>query len=139
MTDCIFCNQIPDQAILYQSPYFKVVFDINPIQTGHLLIMSKEHYTSLSQLPRPALHDLIELEAELTGLLEEILPINGVTLARNDKDLMDAGTHFHSHLIPRIKGDGFWDKLDLEIQDFDLQTLKKQVKHLRRNHDSNQT
>ncbi|WP_405054576.1 hypothetical protein [Streptococcus handemini] len=35
--------------------------------------------------------------------MEQILPIDGVTLARNDKDLMDEGTHLHSYLIPQKK------------------------------------
>lgn len=34
---CIFCHQIEEIDILYQTEYFKVVWDIDPIQTGHLL------------------------------------------------------------------------------------------------------
>lgn len=47
---CIFCHQIEEIDILYQTEYFKVVWDIDPIQTGHLLIISKDHYDTLSQV-----------------------------------------------------------------------------------------
>ena len=129
MKTCIFCHHISEQDLLYQTEHFKLVFDIDPIQTGHLLLISKDHYTSISQLPLPILHELVETQAHLVGLLEECLPIDGVTIASNDKDLMDDGTHFHIHLIPRLKGDGFWDKigiqeLPLPIEDF-LKELKR--------------
>ena len=129
MKTCIFCHHISEQDILYQTEHFKLVLDIDPIQTGHLLLISKDHYTSISQLPLPILHELVETQAYLVGLLEACLPIDGVTIASNDKDLMDDGTHFHVHLIPRIKGDGFWDKIEIEelplaIEDF-LKELKR--------------
>lgn len=117
---CIFCHQITDQQIIHQTERFKVVFDIDPIQTGHLLIISKDHYESLTELPTVALHELIELERKVTKLLEEYLPIDGVTIAGNDKGLMDTGTHFHVHLIPRKKTDGFWEPLNIAKESWDL-------------------
>ncbi|WP_405054575.1 HIT family protein [Streptococcus handemini] len=40
---CIFCHDISEESILYQSRHFKLVWDIDPIQTGHVLIISKDH------------------------------------------------------------------------------------------------
>lgn len=128
MTDCIFCNQIHDKVILYQTKHFKLIFDIHPIQTGHLLLISKRHYASITQLSADELHDLIETEAYLVSMLEETLPIDGVTLASNDKNLMDKGTHFHVHLIPRIANDGFWEPLDVKKEDFLLDNFLKKLK-----------
>lgn len=128
MKKCIFCHHITDRQILYQTEHFKLVFDIEPIQTGHLLLISKEHYTSLGDLPSAVLYDLIETQANLVKLLEEKLPIDGVTLASNDKDLMDEGTHFHVHLIPRIKNDGFWDKLKIEQVQLPLEKFLEDLK-----------
>lgn len=126
---CIFCNDILEENILYQTEYFKLVWDIDPIQTGHLLIISKEHFTSLSELPLPVLHELAEVEQTITRLLEQTLPIDGVTLARNDKDLMDQGTHFHSHLIPRKKDDCFWEQIVISQHPLSLEAFLKHLKH----------
>lgn len=128
MKTCIFCHHISEQQILYQTANFKLVFDIDPIQTGHLLLISKNHYNSLGQVPVALLHELIETQADLVRLLEETLPIDGVTIASNDKDLMDEGTHFHIHLIPRLKQDGFWDKLEIEPVSFPIEEFLKQLK-----------
>lgn len=128
MTDCIFCNQIHDEVVLYQTKHFKLVFDIHPIQTGHLLLISKRHYASITQLSADELHDLIETEAYLISMLEETLPIDGVTLASNDKNLMDKGTHFHVHLIPRTSNDGFWNSLNLKKEDFPINDFLKKLK-----------
>lgn len=128
MKECIFCHHISDSAVLYRTQHFKLVFDIEPIQTGHLLLISENHYESLTQLPLPVLHELIETEAYLVELMEEKLPIDGVTIASNDQNLMDEGTHFHVHLIPRTKNDGFWNMVDIEQIQLPIQSLLEKLK-----------
>ncbi|HEM6089703.1 TPA: HIT family protein [Streptococcus suis] len=116
---CIFCHQLKEEDILYQTEHFKVVWDIDPIQTGHLLIISKEHYDTLSQVPTAVRYELSDLEVFLTEKLCQTLAIDGVTLACNDR-LFDTGTHFHVHLIPRFRSDGFWDQISLAQVQLDL-------------------
>lgn len=128
MKNCIFYKEITDSHILYQTPHFKLVFDIDPIQTGHLLLISNVHYGSITELPTSALHDLIETQAYLVQLLETQLPIDGVTVASNDNYLMDDKTHFHIHLIPRRKEDGFWDTINIEQLSFSLEPFLEKLK-----------
>ncbi|CYU53164.1 HIT family protein [Streptococcus suis] len=116
---CIFCHQLKEEDILYQTEHFKVVWDIDPVQTGHLLIISKEHYDTLSQIPFAVRYELSDLEVFLTDKLCQELAIDGVTIACNDR-LFDAGTHFHVHLIPRFQSDGFWDRISLAQAQLDL-------------------
>lgn len=59
---CIFCHQLNENAILYQTKHFKVVWDIDPVQTAHLLIISKKHYDTLSQVPPAIRYELSDLE-----------------------------------------------------------------------------
>ncbi|MDH5042634.1 HIT family protein, partial [Enterococcus faecalis] len=40
MDKCIFCHGISNEDVLIQTDNFFVVFDIDPIQEGHLLIIS---------------------------------------------------------------------------------------------------
>ncbi|MGU7861391.1 HIT family protein [Streptococcus suis] len=121
---CIFCHQIEEIDILYQTEYFKVVWDIDPIQTGHLLIISKDHYDTLSQVPPTIRYELSDLEVFLTEKLCQTLAIDGVTTACNDR-LFNAGTHFHVHLIPRFQSDGFWDQISLAQVQLDLHRFLK--------------
>ncbi|MFH0423723.1 HIT family protein [Streptococcus sp. A11] len=121
---CIFCHQLKEEDILYQTEYFKVVWDIDPVQTGHLLIISKDHYDTLSQVPPVVRYELSDLEVFLTDKLCQALIIDGVTIACNDR-LFDVGTHFHVHLIPRFQEDGFWDQIRLRQAQMDLNKLLK--------------
>ncbi|HEM4413903.1 TPA: HIT family protein [Streptococcus suis] len=121
---CIFCHQLKEEDILYQTEHFKVVWDIDPIQTGHLLIASNDHYDTLSQVPPTVRYELSDLEVFLTDKLCQELTIDGVTIACNDR-LFDAGTHFHVHLIPRFRSDGFWDQISLTQVQLDLNAFLK--------------
>ncbi|HFH9947372.1 TPA: HIT family protein [Streptococcus suis] len=121
---CIFCHQLKEEDILYQTEHFKVVWDIYPIQTGHLLIISKEHYDTLSQVPPAVRYELSDLEVFLTEKLCQTLAVDGVTIACNDR-LFDTGTHFHVHLIPRLQSDGFWDQISLAQVQLDLHRFLK--------------
>ncbi len=60
MKACIFCQQIKLEQILSETEYFKVVFDINPVQMGHLLIISKKHAMDMRELLDEELFDLIK-------------------------------------------------------------------------------
>ncbi|HEM3702482.1 TPA: HIT family protein [Streptococcus suis] len=121
---CIFCHQLKEEDILYQTEHFKVVWDIDPIQTGHLLIISKDHYDTLSQVSPAVRYELSDLEVFLTEKLCQTLAIDGVTIACNDR-LFDTGTHFHVHLIPRLQSDGFWDQISLAQVQLDLHRFLK--------------
>ncbi|HEM4800836.1 TPA: HIT family protein [Streptococcus suis] len=121
---CIFCHQLEEEDIIYQTERFKVVWDIDPVQTGHLLIISKKHYDTLSQISPIIRYELSDLEVFLTDKLCQALAIDGVTIACNDR-LFDADTHFHLHLIPRFQSDGFWDQISLAQVQLDLNAFLK--------------
>ena len=52
--NCIFCKiaagEIPS-ATLYEDDDFRVILDIEPASKGHALILPKEHYANLYELP----------------------------------------------------------------------------------------
>ena len=53
-TDCIFCKiaagEIPSKTI-YEDERFRVILDISPASKGHALIIPKEHYANIYELP----------------------------------------------------------------------------------------
>ena len=56
---CIFCECIEDSQILAETDHFFMVYDINPIQKGHLLIISCLLYTSPSGYTQKAANYLM--------------------------------------------------------------------------------
>ncbi|WP_414043394.1 HIT family protein [Macrococcus sp. EM39E] len=117
---CIFCDGLKDEQIIYETKHFKIVFDINPEQAGHLLLISKAHYMNYLELPDDIALDLIQLERKMIHILENEMNIYGVSLIRNNGRVMDEGTHFHEHVIPRYKGDNFWSDKKTKLMSFDL-------------------
>lgn len=123
--DCVFCDQISSREILKRTSNFKLVYDIDPIQEGHLLIISMEHYMNILEIPNTVLHELIELQKEIVFLLESNFSVEGVTIMQNNGRIMDGGTHFHVHVIPRYLEDSFWDNQQVFRHELDLKKLKR--------------
>lgn len=124
MDKCIFCHGISNEDVLIQTDNFFVVFDIDPIQEGHLLIISKKHIMNISQLSNDLLLELSILEKKIINDIENNFQVLGITMAINNGRTMDDGVHFHVHIIPRYTNDEFWENIKIHKQKLDKQKLK---------------
>ena len=127
---CIFCSEITDEQILVESKSFKVIFDIDPVQLGHLLIISKSHIMDLREINIPQFIELMDLEKSIIEILENHFSITSVSVIQNNGPIMDEGTHFHVHLIPRYIDDNFWDNQIVKEHKLSLQELKVKLNAL---------
>lgn len=114
MRECIFCFGLKENQIFLETDFFKVLLDKDPIQSGHILIVAKEHRMSLKELTAAELVDLIYLEKRLVTIIEDHFEVLGITVLQNDAGVMQQGTHFHVHIVPRYQNDGFYDNQVLE-------------------------
>ncbi|WP_156300372.1 HIT family protein [Streptobacillus canis] len=127
---CIFCNEIKDEDVFYETENFKCVWNIFPIQEGHILVLSKKHFMNILELDQEVLVEMINLQKKLTYILEENKEVLGVTVSYNNGKIMHPGTHFHFHVVPRYLADGFWDKIDVERVKFDKLEFENRIKKL---------
>ena len=107
--DCIFCKiingDLPSKTV-YEDDLIKVIMNINPNTNGHLLVLPKEHYINIMDIPDEVVtHSLKVIRETLFPLLKERLNCEGLTLAENN-ELGQEIKHFHIHLIPRYPDDG---------------------------------
>ena len=54
MDDCIFCklaNGVFPTATLYEDDDFRVILDLGPASKGHALVLPKQHYANLYEIP----------------------------------------------------------------------------------------
>ena len=107
--NCIFCKiangEIPS-ATLYEDEAFRVILDLNPASKGHALVLPKDHYANLFEIPADVLGRAAEVAKTVGTKLYEGLHADGFNLVQNNGE--SAGQtvfHFHMHLIPRYKGD----------------------------------
>ena len=62
--DCIFCKiangEIPSKT-LYEDEKYRVILDLGPATKGHALILPKEHYADLYELPEEDAGEVMKL------------------------------------------------------------------------------
>lgn len=56
--------------------------------------------------------------------------MDGVRVIQNNGAIMDEGTHFHVHLVPRYEDDDFWEHQIVNQKEAALETVKIRLKHL---------
>ncbi|MCI9271901.1 MAG: HIT family protein [Dorea sp.] len=121
---CIFCKiangEIPS-ATLYEDEDFRVILDLGPAAKGHALILPKEHYPNLYELPDELAEKAVLLAKKMITKMKKALNCDGFNVVQNNG--APAGQtvfHFHMHLIPRYEGDhaGFgWNTGELNAAD----------------------
>ena len=113
--NCIFCKiingEIPS-AKLYEDEDFAIILDVGPASLGHALILPKEHYGNLFEMPEELISKCMNLAKVWGDKLIKGLNADGLNLVQNNG--LAAGQtvfHYHLHLIPRYEGDnvgGLW-------------------------------
>lgn len=107
--NCVFCKiaagEIPS-ATLYEDEDFRVILDIEPASKGHALILPKNHYTDLYELPDELAAKVFVLARKMVTALRDVLECDGYNVVQNNGEVAGQTVfHFHMHLIPRYKGD----------------------------------
>lgn len=127
---CIFCNQIQPEAILKQTENFKLVYDIDPIQNGHILLMANEHVSDLRELTATQILELYSIQKEILTIFDSLPNIIGGSIIQNNGRTMDEGTHFHVHIVPRFENDEFWNGQSVLPRNIDLNILNNLLNRL---------
>lgn len=108
--DCIFCKlangEIPS-ATLYEDADFRVFLDLGPATRGHALIVPKEHYADLFELPEELCEKAFALAKKMAAKMKRAYACDGFNLVQNNGETAGQTVfHFHMHLIPRYANDG---------------------------------
>lgn len=107
---CIFCKiaagEIPAKT-LYEDEEFRVILDLGPATKGHALILPKDHYRNLFELPDEKAGKVMVLAKRMALQMREKLHCDGFNLVQNNEEVAGQTVfHFHMHLIPRYEEDG---------------------------------
>ena len=110
MTDCVFCKirdgQIPSLKI-YEDAATLAFMDINPLNSGHCLVITKTHAANLFEAPVEDLQAAIATAQRVAQAIREGLKPDGLNMLQaNGVAAFQSVLHFHLHLIPRWTGDG---------------------------------
>ena len=109
MENCIFCKiaagEIPSNTI-YEDDSFRVILDLGPATKGHALVLPKNHYADLFEIPEDVLADAAKVAKKVAGTMKEKLSCDGLNLVQNNGEAAGQTVmHFHLHIIPRYADD----------------------------------
>jgi histidine triad (HIT) family protein len=110
MNDCLFCKIARKEIqayVIFESENFIAFLDIHPHAPGHSLIISKDHYINLLDLPENLGNEFVEISKKVALILSKALKTDSFTIGINNGPLAgQAVMHLHLHLIPRFVNDG---------------------------------
>jgi histidine triad (HIT) family protein len=108
--DCVFCKirdgVIPSKKI-YEDDATLAFMDINPLNTGHCLVVTKRHAATIWDAEVADLQAAIATAQKIAiALVAAVKPEGLNMLQANGAAAFQSVAHFHLHLIPRWVRDG---------------------------------
>lgn len=108
--DCIFCKivavEIP-AAVIYENESLVAFLDISPLAEGHILVIPREHYARVADLPASVCTQIAIALPKLGRALLEVTKAEGFNILANNGEVAgQVVPHVHFHLIPRKANDG---------------------------------
>ena len=131
LDDCIFCMIVRRDA-----PSFRVCedeltltfMDIFPVATGHSLVITKEHYENIFEVPPDALAAIASASRRLALAIRSELQPEGLGLYQlNGAAAGQTVFHYHQHLIPRSSGESLKLHTRVRGDDSELRAVSERL------------
>ncbi len=113
---CLFCGIVTGEvgaSIVFQDDISLAFLDHRPLFPGHCLLVPKNHFETLSDLPPEFIGPFFKNVQLLARAVELALEAEGSFVAINNR-ISQSVPHFHVHIVPRRKKDGlkgfFWPR-----------------------------
>ena len=117
---CVFCQVIGGRkgATKIVDEELAVAFlDTSPVFKGHVLVVPREHHSTLVDVPADLLSPLFGTVQRIQVAVMAAVGAKGTFVAMNNV-VSQSVPHLHVHVIPRTKGDGlrgfFWPRVKYE-------------------------
>ena len=108
---CPFCDLIRgagEVSMCYEDTDVVAFMDIQPVNAGHVLVVPREHYASLEDIPHALATHLFDVAMQLAPVVKHVGNADGMNIVVNSGAAAGQDVfHFHVHVIPRCQGDGF--------------------------------
>ncbi len=113
---CLFCDIISNEELahrVFENEHSLAFLDKRPLFPGHCLLIPRDHYETLLELP-PSIIGPFFLNVQLLAkAVEKAMKAEGTFVAINNK-VSQSVPHLHIHIVPRKRKDGlrgfFWPR-----------------------------
>jgi len=104
--DCIFCKIVRGEApssIVFENEEVLAFMDIRPVHEGHTLIIPKQHYIEVSDIPDQVLANTYIVTKRISAPVKKVTHADGISIVQqNGRAAGQDIFHFHVHVIPRF-------------------------------------
>jgi histidine triad (HIT) family protein len=115
-TNCVFCQIISGQLgpkLVFEDECSLAFLDVHPLFPGHSLLVPKEHFETLDDLPANLTGPFFKNVQLLNRGIEAAMDADGTFVAMNNR-VSQSVPHLHVHIVPRKRKDGlkgfFWPR-----------------------------
>jgi len=113
---CIFCRVVSGETsanVVFEDEVSIAFLDHRPLFPGHSLLIPKNHYETLSDLPGDLVGPFFRNAQLLARAVELGMGAEGSFVAMNNR-VSQSVPHLHVHIVPRRRKDGlkgfFWPR-----------------------------
>lgn len=130
--DCIFCDIISSNReghFIYEDENHVAFLDKYPIDKGHTLVVPKQHYEKITDMPEEKVGVLFSKIPKIAQAIMKTTGAVAFSLAQNNgRAAKQIIPHVHVHIIPRYAEMGaVWTKRTIPSSD-DLNSQASQIK-----------
>ena len=129
--DCLFCAIVAGERraeIVFEDELSIAFLDVRPVFVGHSLLVPREHYETLPDLPAELLAPYFANVQLLSRAIPKAMEAQGSFVAINNV-VSQSVPHLHTHIVPRVRKDGlrgfFWPRTKYEHDDHASETAAK--------------
>ena len=103
---CIFCkiiNKAIPNAIIYEDNMFLAFLDKYPINYGHSLLVPKDHFNTILEMPTSLVGEMYSMVPQLSKAIITTIDGNGFNVSQNNgRSANQIIPHVHVHIVPRF-------------------------------------
>jgi len=104
---CTFCRLAKKEApasYIYEDKEVAAFLDMKPINEGHTLVIPKNHYENIYEIPEEKVAHLFRIVKKVAYAVKKGVSAEGISIVQNNERA--AGQivfHLHVHIIPRYE------------------------------------
>lgn len=118
--ECIFCSiaghEVP-ASLVYEDKRAIAFLDARPVNAGHTLVITRNHYENIYEVPDEELAYLFKIVKKVANAVKKSEKADGISIFQNNgKAAHQVVFHFHVHIIPRYEGQNSQRKREIAEQ-----------------------
>jgi len=130
--NCIFCEIVQGKKVghfIYEDENYVAFLDKYPIDTGHSLVMPREHFEKITDMTAEKVGELFSKIPKIAKAVIEATKADAFSVAQNNgRAAKQIVPHVHIHIIPRYESrETIWTRREIPKEN-ELKILAERIR-----------